>query len=280
MPVKVSNRLIKGVAVLLASMMTMSGCSAVGVAGTATDVLQEKPEAKVEESRQETSDVEKGYDASIAFLWVVDEQYSLPKTYEPDVVSEIGDKQVLAEEAADSYISMQRGMNIDGAGLLKILRGYCSWEDQEKLITERSKYYRSQGYSVSKAETFAQYDCGVPGASYYQTGLAAEVQLPGEEAHLWLRQHSFKYGFVYEHDGETVVLRYVGEMHAAAMEQLGVDFEDYIRYLDMYKKCTFVVNGVDYQVELVSDLAQSDGTMVSVCSDNRGGYIIIKRLEA
>lgn len=265
---------------LLSSMMFLSGCSAVGVAGTATDVLQEKPEAKVEESREESSKEEKGYDASIAFLWVVDEEHSLSKTYEPADLSEIGNKQVLAEEAAESYISMQRGMNIDGAGKLTILQGYCSWEDQEKLIAERSKYYRSQGYSASKAETFAQYDCGIPGASPYQTGLTVQVQLPDENAQKWLNKYAAKYGFVVTFSADTAVLRYVGELHAGAMEQLGVEFDGYIKYLDMYKKCIFTWNGVDYQVELVSGLSHSDPQMVSVCSDNRGGYITITRLEA
>lgn len=274
MPEKVGYRVKKGTVLLLASMMMWSGCSAAGVVPAATDALEE---SAPEESSMTQEPEEKAYDASIALLWVVNDENTLPKNYEPAELLDVGGVR-LAQKAAEAYIALQRGMDIDGAGKLSVIKGYCSWQDQERLVEERRAYYEQQGYDAEKAQTFAAYDCGVPGSDPYQTGLMVCVQAE-ENGKVWLDQYAVEYGFALRTTEEGTELRYVGELYAAAMKQLSMDFDQFMEYMDSYKKSVFSVEGVLYQAELVSDLSRIEYSTVSICSDNRGGYVALSRQE-
>ena len=63
------------------------------------------------------------------------------------------------------------------------------------------------------------------------------------------------------------------------MKQLDVDFDGYIAYLDSYRQCLFTHNGAVYKAELVSDLSLLSAEAISVCGDNRGGYIALSAQE-
>ena len=280
MPVRVYNRLLRrGAAAMVASMLLFGGCTAAGAAGVATDALQEGLTAENAVVLEESS-AAKTYNGNIAFLWVVNQEYSLPGTYEPADLTEAGNGQRLSAEAAESFLSMQRSMNIDGAGKLILEQGYRSWKEQEQMVTERAAYYKEQGYDSTKAETFAKYDCGVPGSDPYQTGLAARVAPEASEwgeTGEWLAQHASEFGFVLSMDENTAQLRYVGELHAAAVKRLGVDVEGYIEYLDTYGQYVFEFDGSTYKVELVRSLDGIQESFVSICGDNRGNYILLKQ---
>lgn len=282
MPEKVSYKWTKGLAVFCASLISLSGCSAAGVMPAGTDALRNQNASAVESALDELPGKPE-YDASLALLWVVSGEYSLPKSYEPADLEEIGGVK-LALPAAEALSDLQRGMDIDGGGKLVILQGYRSGQEQEKALEQRTAYYQDQGYSAARAETFAQYDCGPVGSDAYQTGLivkvgAQEGGLESQKAGEWLRSRAADYGFQVSFDGENAVLRYVGPFHAAAMRQLSVDFDGYIAYLDAYRQCLFTWNGEEYKAEIVSDLSILQGETVSICGDNRGGYIAVSIQE-
>lgn len=278
MPEKVSYKWTKGLAVFCASLISLSGCSAVGVVPAGAGALQEQNASAAESAADELTG-QPEYDVSLALLWVVSGEYSLPKSYEPENLEEIGGVK-LALPAAEALSDLQRGMDIDGGGKLVILQGYRSGQEQEEALEQRMAYYQDQGYSAARAQTFAQYDCGPVGSDAYQTGLivkvgAREGGLKSQEEGEWLRMRAADYGFQVSFEGENAVLRYVGSFHAAAMSQLNVDFNGYIAYLDAYRQCLFTWNGETYRAEIVSDLSGIEGETVSICGDNRGGYIAV-----
>lgn len=265
----------------MAALMGLSGCSAAGVVPAGADALLQNSEDGGARPQEESS-VQQGYDASLALLWVINEEYSLPRNYEPAQLEELGGAQ-LASPAAEAFWDLQRGMDLDGAGRLVILEGYRSREDQENKLRQRMDDYLSQGCDAVKAETFARYDCGSVGCDPAQTGLLIRVRAEEgsleQEGGQWLSARAADYGFQAVLEGETAVLRYVGELHAAAMRQLNVDFDGYIAYLDAYRQCLFTYDGAVYKAELVLDLSLLGPDTMSVCGDNRGGYIALSAQE-
>ena len=258
----------------LAASMLLSGCTAAGVVPAATDTVLEDSVIQAEESLAEQSGI-----VSPALLWVVDEEHTLPRTYVPEDLTDIGNGQYLAQEAAEAYINLQRSLDIDGGEKLEPLAGYCSWEEQEARIKERARAYQDQGYDEERAATFASYDCGEPGSDPFQTGLCLRIVSPKEETEGWLLEHAAEYGFILQEEEEAWVLRYVGRIHAAAMKQLNVGFEGYMEYLSAYKSCVVILDQRTYAIERVSDLSLLSSPFLEVYGDNQGAYVVVRAQE-
>lgn len=260
---------------LLAASMLLSGCTAAGVMPAAADTVSSESSVQTAESSVEQAE-EMG---SLALLWIVDEEHTLPRTYVPEDLTDIGNGLRLAGEAAEAYINLQRSLDIDGGEKLQPVAGYCSWEEQEQRLEERKQVYLEQGYDEAKAATFASYDCGTLGSDPFQTGLFLRIETPQAETKEWLAEHAGEYGFILYEEEDSQVLRYVGRLHAAAMDQLGVDFEGYMKYLHAYKSCVVILDFVTYTVEMIDDLSLLSGSFSEIYGDNQGAYVVVRVQE-
>lgn len=260
---------------LLAASMLLSGCTAAGVMPAAADAVSSENSVQTAESSVEQT----GEIGSLALLWIVDADHTLPRTYAAEDLTDIGNGLCLAGEAAEAYISLQRSLDIDGGDKLQPVAGYCSWEEQEQRLEERKQAYLEQGYDEDKAATFASYDCGVLGSDPFQTGLYLRIETPQAETKEWLAEHAGEYGFILYEEENAWVLQYVGRLHAAAMEQLGVDFAGYMKYLHTYKSCVVILDSVTYTVEMIDDLSLLSGSFLEIYGDNQGAYVVVRMQE-
>ena len=220
-------------------------------------------------------------DATLPYLWLINDEYTLSAGYVPENLLEVSSGIRLAEKAADAWYALLRGMKLDGVEpVFEYRTGYVPYEEREKQVEETTAYYLEQGYSRVRAEKFAVYDCGRPGADPFQTGmlLAIETDASGETAS-WLRENAAEYGFLLTEEENGFTLRLVGEWHALAMQTLGTDLEGYLAYLDQCGSYSVLSAGHLYRVELLNDLSLSSGAVLAVCGDNRGNFIVITRTQ-
>lgn len=275
MPNKVLYRWKRGVGMLLAASMLLSGCTAAGVMPAAVDAVSSESSVQTGPSSvKQTEEI-----GSLALLWTVDEEHTLPRTYVPEDLTDIGNGLRLAKEAAEAYINLQRSLDIDGGEKLRPVAGYCSWEEQEERLEKQKQLYLEQGYEEAKAATFAAYDCGALGSDPFQTGLYLRIETPQPETEEWLAENAGEYGFILYEEENAQVLRYIGRLYAAAAEQLGVDFEGYMKYLHTYKSCVVILDSVAYTVEMIDDLSLLSGSFLEIYSDNQGAYVVVRTQE-
>ena len=172
-----------------------------------------------------------------------------------------------------------------------IAQGVVSSAQQEEL--RREAYTRfAQVYPIKEALEKAS--AAVPGGneSEHQTGYAFDLTLAEplamkeknpllrNEAGQWIAENMARYGFI-QRQGvcEGVHLRYVGLPHAAAMELLGLDLEDYLLLLHRENELTLLRNGQPYAYLLCVPAAEAvsfsipDQAVFLISGDNAGWVI-------
>lgn len=276
-----SNKLKKRLLAYMLAAVALGGCSpASGVAGTAVDRIQDQSSAAAEVS----GDTETAEKTPLpGYLWLVDGNHPISAGYVPADLIEAGNDCLLSAEAAEAWMGMLREMNLEGVNGSRLIltAGYISYEQCEANVEERTRYYLEEGYDVSRAERFAAYDIGTPGADLHQTGLLLEAALSdGQELRrdrigAWLEEHAFEYGFVLTWTDRGAALRYVTEVHARAMKQLEQQVEGYLAYLASCQSYVFEMDGVAYRVQLVQTLTGLAESIYSVCGDNNGHYVAV-----
>ncbi len=121
--------------------------------------------------------------------------------------------------------------------LPRVVSGYRTQEEQQRLYDQEVSKYRSQGYSEEDAKAEAGKWVALPGTSEHQLGLAVDVEGATYDVFLWLQENSWKYGFIFRYPGgktditgtveEVWHYRYVGKEAAAEMYQQGICLEEY-----------------------------------------------------
>lgn len=263
--------------------MTVCGCQVFGTAGTGLDVMTE---SAAEESAE--SAIITGYDSLAespagGYLWLVDENHLLSPGYVPENLTEAGSGVYAAREAAEAWLSMLRGMQLDGVDpeSFGLVSGYRSYDEQTADIETRKQEYIGEGYSEDKASRFALYDYGQPGSDPRQTGMILEAAMadgsdlaasqPGE----WLRRNAEAYGFMVRWTESGITMRYVTAIHAIAMRTLETDVAGYLQYLDAGHSYVVEAEGQMYRIRIMEAIDPETGPIIFACGDNRGNTIVI-----
>lgn len=179
-------------------------------------------------------------------LILVNASHKIPSYYGPEELTTLSNG-----EQVDSRIYPDLQAMFDdarAAGLSLFVRaGYRTEEDQRRLLEEKIAAYEDEGYDTARAEELARDWVALPGTSEHQLGLAVDVNADNdystdEEVYGWLKEHSWRYGFVLRYPPDKTEItgisnepwhfRYVGKDAAAEMHASGLCLEEYIETLD------------------------------------------------
>jgi D-alanyl-D-alanine carboxypeptidase len=121
--------------------------------------------------------------------------------------------------------------------------GYRTAEKQQRLMDEKIKAYKNEGYSSEEARVKAEAWVAIPGTSEHQLGIAVDINADGirstdDEVYEWLDQNAYKFGFIRRYPPDKTEItgvinepwhyRYVGVKAAAEIKNQGVCLEEYL----------------------------------------------------
>ena len=138
----------------------------------------------------------------------------------------------------------------DNDGVILVIdSSYRGYDVQKQVYDNKVQELENEGYNQWDAPVRAGWEVPYPGESEHLTGLAVDLKPRYEEFTFddsfaetktgkWLAEHCYEYGFIIrypkgheEHTGfayEPWHLRYVGKDAAAAIQQKGICFEEYL----------------------------------------------------
>lgn len=173
-------------------------------------------------------------------LLLVNAANPIPEDYKVQTV-EIADG-VLIDKRIEKKLSKMMDAAKENGVNLKIVSGYRTKEQQEKIYQDEIELFLQEGYEQVVAEKLAKQWVAVPGTSEHETGLAVDIN-PDEQntdrdnAYSWLAQNAAQYGFVrrYPKDKELITgivnepwhYRYVGKENAIKMVNKNLCLEEY-----------------------------------------------------
>lgn len=124
-------------------------------------------------------------------------------------------------------------------------------------------------------------------------GYAGVLAYDGYDEEAWIIENCYKYGFIVRNPkGKEAItskqfcpwhLRYVGDVHAAIIEEQSFCLEEYIEFLKGYtfdKPFAYNLNGVSYEIYSIESMGDSTSARVpvsgnyTISGNNMGGYII------
>ena len=178
-------------------------------------------------------------------LFVINSEKPVGADYIPDTVK-VNEVQV-QEKIADAVRLLVSAAKSDGLAL-NFSKGYVSYENQAVLFDKKvEELQKEQGLTVVMARSEAQQFVPMAGQCDDQSGMCVTVSgdpetFPDSQTYSWLKNNMGKYGFVFRypadkedatgHIADDTVLRYVGSVHAEAMQQRSMCLEEYISYLN------------------------------------------------
>ena len=148
--------------------------------------------------------------------------------------------------AVEALMQMVRAAREAGVSPWKLREAYRTLGDQKRILDNRVKSYMENGSSQSQALSIARREVADPGCSEHHTGLAFDLNVPGESfsdtaQYLWLKKNCWDYGFIMRYTdekdeitgitGEEWHVRYVGVEHAQKMRDMDYCLEEYVEYL-------------------------------------------------
>ena len=182
-------------------------------------------------------------------LLLVNKQNHLPENFDVELEKVSGDFRVDAR-IRDTLLRMMAHAREDGITLL-ICSAYRSPEYQTTLFENKKAELMQNGMAESEAIQTTATIITHPGTSEHHTGLAVDIVTPEYQgldsgfentpAFQWLSQNGAKYGFIlrYPKDKQDITdiiyepwhYRYVGEEHAAAINEQKLCLEEYVEQL-------------------------------------------------
>ena len=133
---------------------------------------------------------------------------------------------------------------------LKLLSGYISIEEQDKLFSQEVQKLISSGSTQVRAENQAQTTIGKGGYNEKQTGMAVEFtsektaengDFSSTDEYRWLQKNCVNYGFVLRYPETKISVtgrnfnpryfRYVGKDNAVKMRSFSMCLEEYATYI-------------------------------------------------
>lgn len=184
------------------------------------------------------------YDDEIS-LFVINSENPVGADYIPDTVK--ANEVQVQEKIADAVRLLVSAAKSDGLAL-RFEKGYVSYENQAVLFDKKvEELQKEQGLTVVMARSEAQQFVPMAGQCDDQSGMCVTVSgdpetFPDSQTYTWLKNNMGKYGFVFRypankedttgHIADYTVIRYVGSVHAEAMQQRSMCLEEYISYLN------------------------------------------------
>lgn len=173
-------------------------------------------------------------------LILVNAANPIPEDYNVQT-AEITDGVLIDKRIEKKLSKMMEAAEKEGISL-KVVSGYRTREQQEKIYQDEIELFLQEGYEQVVAEKLAKQWVAVPGTSEHETGLAVDIN-PDEQntdrdnAYSWLAQNAAQYGFVrrYPKDKELITgivnepwhYRYVGKENAIKMVNKNLCLEEY-----------------------------------------------------
>lgn len=129
---------------------------------------------------------------------------------------------------------------------MQVNEGYRSSHSQQKILDNRTDYYKSKGLFTILARRYALNYVSAPGTSEHQLGLAVDIvgdyrYTTNQSAYRWLERNAYKYGFVKRYPKSKTSIthikqepwhyRYVGKKAALKMHQKNLCLEEYVESL-------------------------------------------------
>lgn len=194
------------------------------------------------QGRQEEREV-----ASMELGWnliLVNDQYSIPEDYEPDLM-QLSNGQQIDKKIYPALQEMFDTARAEGLGLY-VAAGYRTDEKQTELIDKKICSYLLDGHSLAESRKMARQWVAVPGTSEHQMGIAvdinADVSISRSSAvYTWLQENAYRYGFIQRYPDDKVGItgisyepwhyRYVGEAVALEMHEQNLCLEEYVERL-------------------------------------------------
>ena len=183
------------------------------------------------------------------YVLLVNDENPIPKSYEPELVDLDGKFQV-----ASVCVEALRKMLADclAAGdVYSINNTYRSYEEQQKVLSDRIQRYMDEDPKLSEAEATekARREVTRPGTSEHELGLAVDIvdasyqhldeQQESTPVQQWLMEHCWEYGFILRYPNgksdltgiiyEPWHYRYVGVETAQALRESGQCLEEYLQ---------------------------------------------------
>lgn len=148
--------------------------------------------------------------------------------------------------AAEALAAMLEAAGADGVRNWQVSAAYRSFDQQQRLLDNKIRYYRNKNpsWSRSRARSAALRSVAEPGCSEHHLGLAFDVNVPSTSAFKgtkqckWLHEHCWEYGFIvrYQAGKEAITgytaeewhIRYVGTEHSLYIRDHGLCLEEYL----------------------------------------------------
>lgn len=236
-------------------------------------------------------------------LWLVNRTHPVDKAYIADDLVDMNVPRTKAvkmrEAAAADYARMVYNMRVEhGIADMLANSGYRSYDFQTTLFNYRVNSRMRSGQSYSTAFYNTALYTAVPGTSEHQIGLAMDVTIDGKlngnfadtEAGKWMKANAWQFGFILRYTDEkydyTMIadepwhFRYVGKPHAQIIFENDWCYEEYVKYLQTKGSYTYVTeDNFVYDIIYTKDTSLEFENVLSISSDNCGGYIITTGYE-
>ncbi len=174
-------------------------------------------------------------------LMLVNAKNSIPDDYAPNLIELSNGEKVDARIYADlqEMFDAARAQGLE----LFVAAGYRTWEEQRRLLDEKTQAFQYEGHSRKQAKKLALQWVALPGTSEHQLGLAVDINADTEisasdDVYGWLLKNGHAYGFIkrYPSDKSPITginnepwhYRYVGREAAQEITKQGVCLEEYI----------------------------------------------------
>ena len=174
-------------------------------------------------------------------LMLVNAKNSIPDDYAPNLIELSNGEKVDARIYADlqEMFDAARAQGLE----LFVAAGYRTWEEQRRLLDEKTQAFQYEGHSRKQAKKLALQWVALPGTSEHQLGLAVDINADTEisasdDVYGWLLKNGHAYGFIkrYPSDKSPITginnepwhYRYVGIEAAQEITKQGVCLEEYI----------------------------------------------------
>ena len=172
------------------------------------------------------------------YLTLVNKQNHIPEDYNPKLAKVQGGEQVDERIYAPLMEMLEAAKEGNLNQLPRVVSGYRTADIQQSFYDDKIAKYKKEGYSESEAIELAEQWVAVPGYSEHQIGLAVDINGATYDVYTWLKENSYKYGFIFRYPGNKMHItnvaeevwhyRYVGVEAATEMYEQGLCLEEYL----------------------------------------------------